>query len=206
MKNIGLFLLHKRAKYPVEGIFYFIWYVYIATSLITKQKRKMKKVLLTAALVAVFGFAANAQTDQGGWVVGGSTNIDFSSTSNDGDSQSTFGIDIKGGYFLMDNLAAGLNIGYVNVSDVASSSAFGPFARYYFNGTFYAGAGIDFASVKPDGGDSVSGTWINLEAGYPVFLTDNVAFEPNLSYAIGGGDLNEDLSRFGVNFGFFLYF
>ncbi len=164
----------------------------------------MKKVLLTAALVAVFGFAANAQTDQGGWLVGASSNLGFNSfkANSDADAVSTFNLNARAGYFLMDNLAAGLNINYFKFSEADDAdTAFGPFARYYFNGTFYAGAGIDFAS---SGG--VSGSWINLEAGYPLFIVDNVAVEPNLSYSLGGGDLYEDASRFGINVGFFLYF
>lgn len=168
----------------------------------------MKKVLLTAALVAFFGFA-NAQTEQGGWLVGGSTDLSFVSTSYDvpgADNDSRFNLNTKAGYFLMDNLAAGLNIGFLSEKDNFSSTLIGPFARYYFNGTFYAGLGYDIQSFKPDGGDSVSGGWLNIEAGYPFFVVDNVAFEPSLRYSLGSGDLNKDSSQFGLNVGVFLYF
>ncbi|MEO9871047.1 hypothetical protein [Ekhidna sp.] len=174
----------------------------------------MKKVLLTIALVAVFGFAANAQTDQGGWVVGASSNLGFSSQSVDGvdENGSTFILDVKAGYFLIDNLAGGLNLGYSSIKQVGSEDALntteiGLFSRYYFNGTFYAGLGFDAVSAKFGDGDSVSGTQINIEAGYPIFIGgETVALEPSLNYSLGGGDLLEDSSTFGVNVGFFLYF
>lgn len=167
----------------------------------------MKKITILSLVAAfvLFGFSANAQTDQGGWVVGASSSLGFQSLKSNGNSQSQFNIIGKAGYFLQDNIAAGLNLGYSSIQDVVSTTAIGPFARYYFNGTFYAGAGIDFTSVKPNGGNSASGTWINLEAGYPFFLSDNVAFEPNLNFGIGGGDTNKEATRLGLNFGFFLY-
>ncbi len=197
MKNIGVIKLHKRGKYPVEGIFYFVWYVYIAASLITKQKRKMKKVLLTAALVAVFGFAANAQTEQGGWLVGASSNLNFTSQDAGGGSVSVFDLDVKGGYFLMDGLAAGLNINYSSF-DGESSSAIGIFGRYFVNDAIFAELG--YTALSDD-----AGGLIPITAGYAAFLSDNVAVEPSLNYTLGTGN-SDEFSAFGINVGFSLYF
>lgn len=172
----------------------------------------MKKLLLSAALVAAFGFAVNAQTDEGGWVVGGSSNLSFSSTSIDGadDNLNVFNIETRAGYFLMDNLAAGLNIGFSSTKQGDSEfkqSAIGPWARYYFNGTFYGGLGIDFTSVDAGGG-SVSGNLIKLEAGYPIFIGggETVAIEPALNYWLGGGDANDGQNTFALSVGIFAYF
>ena len=158
------------------------------------------------ALIAAFG-VANAQTEQGGWLIGASSNLGFTSQKHKDadDATNTLNFDVKAGYFLMDNLAAGLDFGYFNskTGDAeAGLTNIGLFARYYFNGTFYAGAGFTSTSVK----DGDSGSWINLEAGYPVWMGDNVALEPSLNYSIGGGDLYEDVSSFGLNVGFSLYF
>ena len=176
----------------------------------------MKKLLLTTALVAIFG-VASAQTDQGGWVVGGSGNLSFSSADDGSDDNlNEFNLDVRGGYFLMDNLAAGLNLGFYSFKrgdNDGSIFGVGPWARYYFNGTFYAGAGIDFDSYKAGDEDSVSGSLIKLEAGYPIFIGgETVALEPALNYWIGGGDLYDEGSSFALNgafalsVGFFMYF
>ena len=62
----------------------------------------MKKVLLTvfAALVV---FAASAQIEKGSWIVGGSSNLNFTSNDEDAGDYSEFNIDVKGGYFVIDN-------------------------------------------------------------------------------------------------------
>lgn len=157
----------------------------------------MKKLLLTAALVAVFGFAANAQTEQGGILAGASSNLGFASQDNGGGSISVFNLDVKGGYFLMDGLAAGLNIEYVSI-DGTSASSIGVFGRYFITDAIFAEAGYNALS------DSRGGI-IPLSAGYAAFLNDNVAVEPSLTYELGTGN-SDEYSSFGLNVGFTLYF
>jgi len=156
----------------------------------------MKKLLLTTALVAVFGFA-NAQTEKGGWLVGASSNLGFNSVDYGAGSVSVFNLDAKAGNFLMDNLAVGLNIGY-NSFDGNSSSSLGIFARYYINGGIFVGAGYNSLS------DSRGGE-LPLELGYAYFMKDNIALEPSLNYEKGMGN-NDGYSSIGLNVGFSLYF
>ncbi|MEQ9404229.1 MAG: outer membrane beta-barrel protein [Cyclobacteriaceae bacterium] len=173
----------------------------------------MKKFFLTMTMVAVFGIAT-AQTEQGGWLIGASTNLGFTSTSVDGvdDNESEFNLDGKAGYFLIDGLAAGLNLSFSNNKqgdDKTTVTAIGPFARYYVNGTFFVGAGYASTSVKSDDGttsNTVKGGLLSLEAGYPIWFGDNVALEPSLNYGMGSGDLLKDTSFFGLAVGFSLYF
>ncbi|MDE0472314.1 MAG: outer membrane beta-barrel protein [Ekhidna sp.] len=167
----------------------------------------MRSLISTIVLVAAFG-VASAQTDKGRWVVGGSANLSDTSTGADG----IFNLNIRGGYFLADNFAAGLNLIYIDDNDVFGSRIYGigPWVRYYYGG-FYAGVGYDFESVKFNVDlfdESASGTQLKLEAGYPVFIFgETVALEPSLNYWIGGGDLYEDSANaFGTRVGFFLYF
>lgn len=165
------------------------------------------------ALVAMFGFA-NAQTEQGGMLVGASSNLGFSSTSVDGvdDNTSNFNLNARGGYFVIDNLAVGLNLGFNNAKqgdNKSTTTSIGLFGRYYVNGTFFLGAGFDSTKAKVEtaaGSGDVSGSWIRLEGGYPVWLNDNIAVEPALNYNIGGGDANDGVSQFGLAVGFSLYF
>ncbi len=172
----------------------------------------MKKLIL-ATLVATSVFCAQAQTEQGGWVIGTTTNLTFSSTNIDGvdDNSSSFNLSGQAGYFLIDNLAAGLTLGLSSVKQgdfKTSSTNIGPFARYYVNGTFYAGAGYTVSSGKSESGSTTisefDGGNLLLEAGYPIWIVDNVAIEPGISYTSGSGDI--DRSTLAVAVGFRLYF
>lgn len=160
----------------------------------------MKKNILTTIALAV-AVAASAQIQKGTILVGAKSDLSFSSTSYDGidDKETQFDLSVGAGYFLIDNLALGLNLGYSSYKfgDVDRSvTSFGLFGRYYIQGKIFAGAG--FASIKPEGGDS--STIIPLEVGYAAFITDNIAIEPALNYIIGDGS-----STFGLGVGFNLY-
>lgn len=160
----------------------------------------MKKTLLTL-FAAITVFAASAQIEQGTILVGASSNAGFSSTSIDGvdDNSTSFNIGLKGGYFVIDNLAVGLTFEYQKEKFGDSefdATGFGLFGRYYVNGKIFAGAG--FQSIKF--GDADAETFIPLEVGYAAFITDNIAVEPSLNYVIGDGN-----STFGLGVGFTLY-
>lgn len=82
----------------------------------------MKKLFLVGAL-ALFG-AINAQTEKGSWVVAGSTTLGFNSiksevkydgVTEDGPTLSTFTLTPSVGYFVMDNIAVGLDLGYTSI-------------------------------------------------------------------------------------------
>lgn len=172
----------------------------------------MKKLLFTTALVALVG-VASAQTDQGSFVFGADSNLSFVSSSIDGqdDNVNEFSLDVVAGYFLMDNLAAGLLVGFENASQgdySESATIVGPWARYYVGGTFFLGAAYGAVSSTVDDGESefdVSGGLLSFEAGYPIFLGDNAAIEPSLNYTTFSGDFDGQ-SSFGLEVGFNLYF
>ncbi|MDK2770774.1 MAG: porin family protein [Flavobacterium sp.] len=100
----------------------------------------MKKVLLSA--VAIFAFAfANAQevetTDNGGFAKGNVFVSGAVSFSSEKDVQNTFVIAPKAGYFVSDNIAVGLQVGYTTTkydTPDATDNTFsvGAFGRYYF--------------------------------------------------------------------------
>lgn len=165
----------------------------------------MKKTLTTLMFVILFAGVSVAQIEKGTVLVGASSNLGYSSASNENsdDNVNLFILDLKAGYFLIDNLAAGLSFGYTKYSGDnldGSSTAFGLFGRYYVNGKFFLGLGYN--STKVEDAEAVKS--VPLEAGYAAFITDNIAIEPSLRYAIGVGD-NESNS-FGLNVGFALYF
>lgn len=165
----------------------------------------MKKIHLTISILMLFAATSYAQIQKGSVLVGASSNLGFSSTSYDGadDNFNVFTLDVKAGYFVIDNLAVGLNFGYNKFSQGdsdASTTLFGLFGRYYVNGKIFVGAG--YSSLKLE--DSDASNSLPFEVGYAAFITDNIAFEPSINYAIGLGD-NES-NTFGLNLGFALYF
>lgn len=173
----------------------------------------MRKILFS--MIAVVSFSvATAQTEQGGWLIGASTDLSFTSNSFDGvdDNINTFVLDTRVGYFLIDGLAAGLDLSFTNSTfgdNKSTITAIGPFARYYVDGTFFVGAGYAAASNKFDNGSTdttTNGGLLTLELGYPIWLGDNVALEPTLNYGVGSGDLLEDNTIFALAVGFSLYF
>jgi hypothetical protein len=165
----------------------------------------MKKIILTMSILMLFAAASYAQIQKGSVLVGASSNLGFSSISyDDGDDNfKVFILDLKAGYFVIDNLAVGLNFGYSKYSfgdTDASTTLFGLFGRYYVNGKIFVGAGYSSSKLE----DSDASNSLPLEAGYEAFITDNIALEPSVSYSIGLGD-NES-NTFGLNLGFALYF
>lgn len=142
-----------------------------------------------------------AQTDQGGWVLGGSSNLGFTTgkANNDqSDALSNFALDVQGGYFLMDNLAAGLLIG-LSTSSIggASSTAFGvgPFVRYYAPFKVFGQLSYQFGGAKIDDGISDLSTSVGafgIGVGYAAFLNDHVAIEPMVGYSLLSSKLDVD--------------
>jgi hypothetical protein len=175
------------------------------TAHLWKQKTsKMKKTLFTL-LVVLGSMSAFAQFEQGTMLVGGDFGLEFSTEKSKYNNQtntegkgSSFTLEPQFGYFVIDNLAVGGELGVSlsswkpEGSDGKSSSTtitIAPFVRYYFEpGVFLEGKyAIGSSKFKDDYfGDveeskyGVSG-W-SLGAGYAIFLNDNVALEPMLGY------------------------
>jgi hypothetical protein len=166
----------------------------------------MKKLFFTTLCLAILSTASFAQIGKGTVLVGASSNLGYTSTSyeldgND-DNLNHFTLNLKAGYFVIDNLAFGLNLGYDNVSQGDydySVTRFGLFGRYYVNGKFFMGLG--YSSSKAE--DAEANKSVPIEAGYAAFINDNIAIEPSLSYSVGVGD-NES-NAFGLNVGFTIY-
>ena len=111
-------------------------------------------------------------------------------------------------------MATGLNFGFSNTKQgyfKNSLIGIGPFTRYYVGGTFFLGASFLALSGKIENGhlgseEKISGNALAFEAGYPIWIVDNVAIEPGLNYAITFGDDIDNNNSFGLKVGFNLYF
>lgn len=180
----------------------------------------MKKLFL-AAVIAAFGFTANAQEDngnalsKGSWLIeantgfgGGATGAAHRSTTSFGltsvDGTTVWSIGGEAGYFVMDDLAVKLGLGY-NDFDGASSFSYKLGAKYYIASQFPVQLDITGASGDDVFGDE-SPLWLGLQGGYAWFVADNISIEPGLRYNLS---LNEDYTDEGVfelNIGFALHF
>lgn len=155
----------------------------------------MKKYFLITIVCLIAG-SAFAQIEKGTVLAGAASNLNFTSLSPDnGDNYSIFDLSLKGGYFFMDNVTAGLNLGYQKIDDFTVST-FGLFGRYYYQGKFFGGVGFNVVKYENQDGQ----TSIPFEVGYAAFITRNIAVEPSLNLAIG-----EDNTSFGFRVGFSLY-
>jgi outer membrane protein len=157
----------------------------------------MKKVIFTVFAISFGVITVSAQVPKGTILTGVSSNIGFSSYKPDGGtSTSNFNVNLRGGYFIIDNLVVGLNLGF-NRTDYGSSSTgtstgLGVFARYYIIGKIFVGGGFDAYNAKTESGGSTiksSYTTINGTAGYAWFIIPSVAVEPALNLEVDGGDL-----------------
>ncbi|MEL7146954.1 MAG: hypothetical protein AAFO69_11335 [Bacteroidota bacterium] len=149
----------------------------------------MKRQLLFASLLTLISVALNAQEraplSQGSWLIEANTgtlatgNTAFSLLSTNGVTQWSIGGET--GYFVKDNLALKVGLGYSDVSGIQSSGTlvykFG--AKYYINGNVPLGA--DLTGITSDG-SGVS--WFGLQSGYAWFVGSNVSIEPTIRYNI----------------------
>ncbi len=134
----------------------------------------MKKILLASAIL-VFGLI-NAQTEKGSWIAGGSTAIGFNNSttkyktngnSSDEPKVTSFAVTPSVGYFVVNNLAVGIDFGVNSETTKEREYHWGysydmkyksnifylmPTVTYYFNTGKkllpYLGAGIGLASIK----------------------------------------------------------
>lgn len=177
----------------------------------------MKKLTLIAAL-AFFG-TANAQTEtattlptaKGNWIIGGSTNLGFNSNkatqksgdySVDGQKTTTFNVTPTVGYFVIDNLAVGLNLGYevqkqdasydFNQTAKLTNTVFSviPSVTYFIEADSkafpYISAGAGYAAIKTKVASTETQNdnyfvW-GGKAGLAYFITPSIAIDLGLNY------------------------
>jgi outer membrane protein len=198
----------------------------------------MKKLLLAGA-VALFGLS-NAQMTKGDWVISGDTGVGFNNVTTtvkvgdqsvDGPKVNTFSVSPSVGYFVIDRLAVGIELGYINATtkyeglkSKTSSFSVMPTATYYFTNTSklvpFLGAGIGYASVKNSGETNFMGmiasnetttdglAW-KVKGGVTYMATQSLGLNLGVSYdqfsnkeTIMNTDVKTNVKTFGVNVGF----
>ena len=171
----------------------------------------MKRLFLALA-GCLIAMAASAQTLKEGtvFVNPSLTNLGFNSfsvkVSGETTSASRIGLQARGGYALMDDLAIMAGLGYQSVSAEGTSVGFFNIAagarKYFLVPGLYGGANLVYGTLNSKskstsyyddddyyGGSSSStnGNTLGIEvnAGYSYFLSKHFAVEPSVSYMYG---------------------
>lgn len=172
----------------------------------------MKKLLFLTAF-AVFGFSninaqesSNAGTalSEGSWIVEANTgswttgSTAFSLASSDGNT--AYSIGAEAGYFVMDDLAVKVGLGYADDDFSEGNFVYKVGVKYYLASQFPVG--IDFTGASSDGN---SASWVGLQGGYAWFVAPNISIEPTIRYNVTLDDQKAD-SAFQGLIGFALHF
>lgn len=190
---------------------------------------KTLKISLLLLITLLVANNAGAQLTKGSFSLGSNLSFDASNITeknkngNKNVLPTTFNLAVnpKLGYFVMENLALGVDINFIYTRDTISTSSettsrthflMGPFGRYYFllNDNLYlffeASVGLGIRSTP-----ELSKTLLGAGAGpgLSFFLTDNVALETMAKYnyyQTSGTDQTETVNNLNMSIGMIYYF
>lgn len=161
----------------------------------------MKKFVVLFCLLASV-VSAHAQFEKGKWVINPSVS-GFGLSYDTGVDKASFGLDVHGGAFVMDNLALLIRGGLaLNEGDADTDIySLGVGGRYYFSKVgIFLGANVNVDRWDWGEADETKFSF-GMEAGYAFFLSRTVTLEPAVYW-----NVNSDRSKFGLKLGFGLYF
>ncbi len=155
-------------------------------------------ILVCLMATAFFATAQETATNKGNWQVSPSSAFQFS--FGEGGTNS-LALGVSGHHFVVDDLGVGAKFSFDwnNYFNSSWGFVFGPSVRYYVLSKVRVGAGLDIYAFK----NSDLQLALPLEVGYPIFVTPNVAIEPNLNFTLGLSGARGFNSVFGLNFDFF---
>ncbi len=154
------------------------------------------KFLIVLLLLALIGSTAHAQFQEGDRFISTQlTGLDISkwTFSMEGDSESSdftqIGLNLSGGQFIQEDLAIVVTLGFLSVQpddgDGLKAYSLTGGVRYHFGGPFFGGAGLNYSKIDLDNGSSTANAMMfALEGGYSYFITERLAVEPGVNYAI----------------------
>ena len=159
----------------------------------------MKKLALFVCLL-VATVAAQAQFEKGKWFV--SPSLTGLNLVHDTElDQTSFGLEAKGGAFLLDNVALLVQAGAAWNQNNADVYTLGVGGLYYFDQVcIYLGANVNVNRWDLGDWDDTRCSF-GLEAGYAYFLSRTITLEPAVYWNVDG-----EGSRFGLKVGFGFYF
>lgn len=194
------------------------------------------KSFLVITLLLFVGLSANAQTEKGRMMASGSLlfnsgtpSITSEGTTEKGEASSVFAMTPSFSYFVIDNLAIGMDLSFVGASSKleggddatkANVLALMPNVSYFFNtnSSFrpYLKGSVGYGRLSLGSGNlsrnfdafAVAGT-----VGGAYFITNNVALDLGVNYTFASSKLDDEgldakvrLNNFGAFVGFSIFF
>lgn len=178
------------------------------------------KRLFTILILAVFCYNANAQeeeqnspTGKDSWLIEANTGFggdgflmrsgstSFGLISSDGST--IWSIGAEGGYFVMDDFAIKLGLGYTDFDGDSNMFTYKFGAKYYVISEIPFEISITGASIKDADENPL---WLGIQGGYAIFLGDNISIEPGLRYNVSLNEEFTDEGLFELRIGFVLFF
>lgn len=173
------------------------------------MKTFTKATLALVILVSLSQLLSAQTVGKGAWMLGGAAGFSSTKPKDAEDATTHIYLTPNIGYFIMNDLAIGVDVAFFSEStngDSESNFGFGPFARYYIAKPIFVQAGYDLDASPFDSQlfQSGGGSTLHFAVGYSWFLNNGVAIEPSLFYNIYSEDEDSifgDFTQFGLNIG-----
>lgn len=165
-----------------------------------------KKIIALVGMVALSTTSLLSQIEQGTVMLGGDAYFNYSFPSGI-KASSNLNISPKAGFFIVDNMAIGASMTF-NSFKGGSNFSIAPFMRAYYKGNFYGQLQVGFgrSSFEVAGTTTTtSGLNTELDMGYTIFLTDNIALDPAIYYNFYTEGSKYGGSNLGMKIGFQLF-
>jgi hypothetical protein len=165
-----------------------------------------KKIIALVGIITLSSSALFSQIEQGTFMIGGNAYFNYSFPSGV-KASSDLNISPNAGFFIVDNMAIGASMMF-NSFKGGSSFSVAPFMRAYYKENFYGQLQVGFgrSSFEVAGTTTTtSGLNTELDLGYTIFLTDNIALDPALYYNFYTNGSEYGGSNLGMKIGFQLF-
>ena len=172
----------------------------------------MKKLFLLTVTTLLSVIGIQAQNDQDhGHIFKGQWQVEINTGANttgatgfalvSSSTNTAWALGAEGSYFVADDLGIKLGLGYSDNNGISGGTFnYKIGAKYYI--THNIPLGIDFTGAT---NDNFNASWIGVQGGYAIFVTDQLSIEPTLRYNITTDDQKAD-SLFQALIGFAYHF
>lgn len=134
-------------------------------------------------LVGITTYAQNDSNSlsQGSWIIEANTgswttgSTAFSLVSTNGFT--LYSVGAEGGYFVADNLALKVGLGYSGGDDMDGTFNYKVGVKYYIINQIPLG--LDYTGASSNGNGA---SWVGVQGGYAWFVANNVSIEPTIRY------------------------
>jgi len=185
---------------------YFIQLSFTFLCIFTKNKTMKKKIIALVGMIALSTSSLFSQIEQGTVMLGGDAYFNYSFPSGV-KASSTLNISPIVGFFIVDNMAIGATMTFNSIKG-GSNFLIAPFMRAYYKDNFYGQLQVGYGRSSFDvAGNTTTTSGLNteLDLGYTIFLTDNIALDPALYYNFYTSGSKYGGSNLGMKIGFQLF-